>query len=85
MNGPNINIICWNVCGLNTPARRTTVHETLTLTTCHLVCLQETKLSNIDQTLACYLGDTTCAVSLKNWSRVREAEFFYCGTTSTST
>lgn len=33
-----------------------TVHETLTSTTCHLDYLQETKLSNIDQTLAYYLG-----------------------------
>lgn len=55
MNGPNINILCWNVRSLNTLARRTTVHETLTSTTCHLACLQETKLNNIDQTLACYL------------------------------
>lgn len=56
MTSPNINVICWNVRGLNTLARRTTVHETLTSTTCHLANLQETKLSNVDQTLAYYLG-----------------------------
>lgn len=42
--------------GLNTPTRRITVHKTLTKTTCHLACLQETKLGNVDQSLACYLG-----------------------------
>lgn len=62
MTGPDLNIICWNVRGLNTPARRTTVQETLTTTTTltsttgHLACLQETILEMIDQTLALYLG-----------------------------
>lgn len=56
MNDPNLNVICWNVRGLNTPARRTTVHETLSSTTCHLACLQEMKLQVVDQELAYYLG-----------------------------
>lgn len=55
-SGSNFNVICWNVRGLNMPVRRTTVHETLTSTTCHLACLQETKLENIDQALAYSLG-----------------------------
>lgn len=56
MNEPSINIICWNVCDLNSQARKAIVHKTFTSTTCHLVCLQETKLSNVEQNLAGYLG-----------------------------
>lgn len=48
--------MCWNVLGLNDAARCLTVHEMLKSTPCHLVCLQETKLQNIDQALAAFLG-----------------------------
>lgn len=52
----NIDILCWNVRGLNLPARRDAVHETIASTFCHIACLQETKLSIIDQFTASYLG-----------------------------
>lgn len=56
MDGPNISIFCWNVRGLNTQARKDAVRETLTSTTSHLACLQETKLTQVDQSLADFLG-----------------------------
>ena len=52
----NISILCWNVRGLNCPDRRATVHETIATSSCHLVCLQETKLQVIDSFIATYLG-----------------------------
>jgi exonuclease III len=55
MTGPNLNLACWNVRGLNSEARRAAVHEILATTTIHIACLQETKMSNIDQNLAEYL------------------------------
>ena len=56
MASPNLDIISWNVRGLNTPARCITVHDMLSSTFCHLACLQETKLHSVDGTLAAYLG-----------------------------
>ena len=52
----NISTLCWNVRGLNCPERRATVHETIAASSCHLVCLQETKLQVIDPFTAAYLG-----------------------------
>ena len=52
----NISILCWNVRGLNCPERTATVHETIATSSCHLVCLQETKLQVIDSFIATYLG-----------------------------
>jgi exonuclease III len=52
----NLEILCWNVWGLNNVARRETVRETIATTTCHRVCLQETKLILVDQFLAASLG-----------------------------
>lgn len=52
----NLEIICWNVRGLNQRARRDTVRETISSTLCHIACLQETKLCNIDYFTASYLG-----------------------------
>lgn len=49
-------ILCWNVRGLNMAARCLTVHETLVATRCHIACLQETKLHNIDKPMALFLG-----------------------------
>ena len=54
MLGPILNILCWNVRGLNDQARKDTV--TLAQTTCHIACLQETKLDFIDHHLAAYIG-----------------------------
>lgn len=52
----SLAILCWNVCGLNCPDRRVTVHETIAASSCHLVCLQESKLQVIDPFTAAYLG-----------------------------
>ena len=58
MIAPNIDVVCWNVRGLNNASRCLTVHDIdmLAATNCHLACLQETKLSNIDGVLAGFLG-----------------------------
>lgn len=56
MTTSSFETICWNVRGLNSAARCVTVHELLSATTCHFVCLQETKLANIDGSLAAFLG-----------------------------
>ena len=56
MLGENINFLCWNVRGLNCVNRRSTVYETIAATTCHVACLQETKLDHMDQFIASYLG-----------------------------
>lgn len=56
MASPNFDLICWNVRGLNTPARCITVHEMMSQTFCHLACFQETKLPAVDGPLAAYLG-----------------------------
>jgi exonuclease III len=53
-----INILCWNERGLNDPNRRTTVSETIADTSCHIVCLQETKLELVDQLIAASIGGT---------------------------
>lgn len=52
----NIEIISWNVKGLNAAARCLTVHETLAANPCHIACLHETKLHSIDTSLASFLG-----------------------------
>ena len=56
MLGQPINLLSWNVRGLNCPNRRATVHETIAATSCHLACLQETKLEVLDQFTASFLG-----------------------------
>ena len=56
MLGQPVNFISWNVRGLNYPDRRATVHETIAATSCHLACLQETKLAAMDQFTAAFLG-----------------------------
>ena len=52
----NLSILCWNVRGLNCPNRRATVHETIAASSCHLVCIQDSKLQNVDPFVATYLG-----------------------------
>lgn len=47
----NPEIICWNVRGLNNPAKRKVVREFITSIRVNLACLQETKLDVIDQYL----------------------------------
>lgn len=56
MTCKNVDIISWNVRGLNAAARCLAVHETIRTTPCHIACLQETKLRNIDSSLANFLG-----------------------------
>lgn len=56
MLSDNIDILCWNVRGLNNAARCLTVHEVIKATPCHLVCIQETKLHSIDLSLPTFLG-----------------------------
>lgn len=41
-------ILCWNVRGLNSPAKKKAVREFVTSVKANLVCLQETKLDVID-------------------------------------
>jgi exonuclease III len=56
MIGLNIDILCWNVRGLNRQDRKDVVHQTLAATWCHIACLQESKLSSLDQHVVAYLG-----------------------------
>ncbi|XP_073360430.1 uncharacterized protein [Aegilops tauschii subsp. strangulata] len=51
-----INTLSWNVRGLNCPNRRATVSATIASSSCHIVCLQETKLTIVDQFTAAFLG-----------------------------
>ena len=56
MHEQPINTLSWNVRGLNCPDRRATVKATIEGTSCHLACLQETKLSSIDMFIAASTG-----------------------------
>jgi exonuclease III len=51
-----LNTLCWNVRGLNDLDRCSTVSETIASSSCHIVCLQETKLESISQHDATFLG-----------------------------
>jgi exonuclease III len=55
MSNHNVDIISWNVRGLNSPHRCLAVHETLADNPCQIACLQETKLQLIDPGLASFL------------------------------
>ena len=50
------SVLSWNPRGLNDPDRRTAVHTTIAASSCHIVCLQETKLAHVDQFTAAFLG-----------------------------
>ena len=52
----DFSILCWNVRGLNLQARRDAVRVMISTTTCHLACLQETKLSTVDRSIVTALG-----------------------------
>jgi hypothetical protein len=45
------------VRGLNDQDRRDTVHETVAGSSCHIGCLQDTKLAGISPFDACYIGE----------------------------
>lgn len=51
----NLDIISWNVRGLNQQTKKDAVHQFMKSTLCHLACLQETKLANIDKCTTTYL------------------------------
>jgi exonuclease III len=51
-----INIMGWNVRGLNDQDRKDMVHATIADSSCHIVCLQETKLHTISSFDAAYIG-----------------------------
>ena len=52
----DINCLCWNPRGLNCPNRRDVVSDLVASTSCHIVCLQETKLQSVDSAMALHLG-----------------------------
>jgi len=51
-----VNILCWNMTGLNCLDPQTTVHQTIAASSCQIVCLQESKLDSVDKFTAAYLG-----------------------------
>ena len=51
-----INFLSWNIRGLNCLDRRSMVNATIASSSCHIVCLQETKLGNVDQFTTAFLG-----------------------------
>ena len=56
MLGLIIDILSWNVCGINDQARKDVVHALLAQTTCYIACIQETKLDFIDHQTTGYIG-----------------------------
>ena len=48
----SIKIFCWNVRGLNSPARREALLHLVQVSNPTILCIQETKLSVIDSSLA---------------------------------
>jgi exonuclease III len=51
------NILCWNVCGLNSRARQDAVHTLVNSSRVDVVCLQETKMAAVSRgTLLSMLG-----------------------------
>ena len=62
MAQPNVKLLCWNVRGLNAPARRDAVRDLLRDYHATIVCLQETKLDHVDDSLiATMLGPSFTA------------------------
>jgi hypothetical protein len=55
-NNNNIDIVSWNVRGLNITARCLAVHQTIADNPGQIACLQETKLSSINSALASFLS-----------------------------
>ena len=51
-----INVMCWNVRGLNCPDRRANVSATIATSSFHIVCLPETKLDAVDTFTVAFLG-----------------------------
>jgi hypothetical protein len=77
-NNNNIDIVSWNVRGLNTTARCLAVHQTIANNPCQIAYLQETKLSSIDSALASFLDAyRLTSFSFKPVSGTRGASFFF--------
>ena len=59
------NILCWNVCGLNSRARQDSVRTLVTSARIDIVCLQETKMAGVSRsTLLSMLGSDFYSVEL---------------------
>jgi exonuclease III len=50
-----VNVLGWNVRGMNDQDCKDTVHETIANSSCHMACLQETKLRSISSFDAAYI------------------------------
>ena len=48
MNNRNRNILCWNIRGLNAINKHDAVRNKIEESGCAIVCLQETKIQNLD-------------------------------------
>uniref|UniRef100_A0A453JT49 Endonuclease/exonuclease/phosphatase domain-containing protein n=1 Tax=Aegilops tauschii subsp. strangulata TaxID=200361 RepID=A0A453JT49_AEGTS len=48
MSSPNLELVCWNVHGLNSPAKKKALREFTDTTHPAIFCIQETKLACID-------------------------------------
>ena len=44
----NWNVLCWNVCGLNSDKKLLALSNAISVSGCAIVCLQETKKPVID-------------------------------------
>ena len=44
----NWNVLCWNICGLNSGDKQLALSNAITSSGCVVVCLQETKKSSFD-------------------------------------
>jgi exonuclease III len=75
MNNHNVDLVSWNVRGLNLGARCLAVHEMLADNICEIACLQETKLQSIDLAL------TGSTISPTNQQLGRKEAFFFIGMT----
>jgi hypothetical protein len=56
MSDYEINIVCCNVRGPNDPDCRATMLETISNASCHIVCLQESKLEIVDPFIGASIG-----------------------------
>lgn len=51
-----MNIVSWNVRGLGRPAKRYIVSDFLELYKVNVVCIKESKLALVDQSIWCSIG-----------------------------
>ena len=71
----NPQVLCWNVRGLNNPAKRNAVREFVVAAKVNLVCLQETKLVAFDPFLVIQCMDHPLMVlpTYRHWILVVES------------